>query len=58
MVVFIAPGACYVSLHGGGRWTPKVMLAALLCAVGCVLLPLLVLLVLASHGYFGVAWAI
>ena len=58
MVVFIAPGACYVSLHSDQRWTTKMVLAALLCGVGCVLLPLLVLLVLASHGYFGDAWAI
>ena len=36
----------------------KTKLAALLAMAGCALLPLLVLLVLASRGYFGEAWAV
>lgn len=57
-LVFIAPGACYYMLFRERRPGAKTKLAALLAMAGCALLPLLVLLVLASRGYFGEAWAV
>lgn len=56
VAVFIAPGECYRRLHpqSGGRLR---VAAGLLSLVGCILLPLLVLLVLAAHGYLGSEWA-
>ena len=56
MVIFIAPGACFWSLHRTEPMTVKRLFAGVLCAVGTVLLPILVLLVLASHGYLGARW--
>ena len=56
-VIFIAPGACYLSLHPIPRWSRRRILAVALFASGCLLLPLLVTLVLAANGYLGEAWA-
>ena len=60
MAVFVAPGACYWSLHRESRSprSPKMVAAAVLACTGLALMPCLVLLVLASHGYFGVEWSL
>ena len=54
-VIFIAPGACYCTLHPQGRlWNA----AAALWVLGGILMPLLVVLVLAAHGHLGEEWAL
>ena len=55
-VIFIAPGACYYSLHPPGTRLRRS--AALLCAIGCLLVPLLLLVVLAKNGALGPEWAL
>ena len=54
-VIFIAPGACYCALLPTGRLRRR---AAALYILGCVLVPILLLLVLAAHGDFGPDWAL
>ena len=56
ILIFIAPGACYWSLHRRRPLTARRAAAGALFVVGCVLLPLLVVLVLASRGYLGAEW--
>jgi len=58
MVIFMAPGACYYKLHGAEPRSTKCTLAGVLCGVGLLLLPALVLLVLASKGCLGPAWSV
>ena len=60
IAVFVAPGACYLSLHRERQSprSPKMVAAAALAGTGCALMPCLVMLVLASHGYFGAEWSL
>lgn len=54
-VIFIAPGACYYALHPLGSLRRG---AAALCVLGCLLVPILLVLVLAAHGGLGAEWAL
>eukprot|EP00322_Chrysochromulina_rotalis_P001271 CAMPEP_0115829710 /NCGR_PEP_ID=MMETSP0287-20121206/1241_1 /TAXON_ID=412157 /ORGANISM="Chrysochromulina rotalis, Strain UIO044" /LENGTH=523 /DNA_ID=CAMNT_0003282989 /DNA_START=73 /DNA_END=1644 /DNA_ORIENTATION=- len=54
-VIFIAPGTCYCTLLPQGSLQRG---AAALAALGCVLMPVLVVLVLMAHGQFGDQWVL
>jgi amino acid permease len=58
-LIFIAPGACYWKLHRHSHGlTFRTISAAILFTSGCVLVPMCVLLILASRGFFGDEWAL